>query len=420
MDVSTANKALFVTMMVTVLSITGMALPYPILAPLFNANAVSGLTQFFGIPSNLLFALLLTIYPVGMFIGSMFIGSFSDVYGRRKVLMLSSVFSAFSYALSALAVYWERYDMLLMARFLTGLFEGNIAIGRAIVSDLHPVIDKTKAFSLIFAATYTGWLIGPVLGGYTLFLGQSAAFIIASICTALSVIAIYLWIPETHQSDKSASLKHIMAIAKAQNSLKLIAHRPIRVIALIYLLLCLGLSAFYGFFPLLLADKFSFISPEIANITLTQTAAMILFSVFIAPRLKAKCGFSTSILFGLITLGVSLILVFTVNKAYLFVYFFITGAAIGLYSGLLSAYISERYAYLEQGRLMGLLTSIYCLSSILIAPMGGAISSYSIDNSIIFGGILFSAGTLLFWRFSAKSQNNAYKAPNSLAAETAN
>lgn len=334
--------------------------------------------------------------------------------------MLSSVLSAFSYALSALAVYWQRYDLLLIARFLTGLFEGNIAIGRAIVTDLNPVIDKTKAFSLIFAATYTGWLIGPVLGGYTVFLGEAAAFIIASACTALSVVAIYFWIPETHAGNTSSSFKQIIAVAKAQNSLKLIAHRPVRMIAFTYLLLCLGLSAFYGFFPLLLAQKFNFISPEIANITLTQTAAMILFSVLIGPRLKTKFGFKTGILVGLLTLAVSLSLVFTVSKDYLFVYFFITGAAIGLYSGLLSAYISERYAYLEQGRLMGMLTSIYCLSSILIAPIGGVISSYSVDNSIVFGGLLFSLGTLLFWRFSSRARDQSHQAQHTLATETAN
>ena len=64
MEKSQAVKALLTMMLVVLLSCAGIALPYPILAPLF-LNEVSSLTTFAGIPPKLLLGLILAIYPLG-------------------------------------------------------------------------------------------------------------------------------------------------------------------------------------------------------------------------------------------------------------------------------------------------------------------------------------------------------------------
>ena len=149
MESKQAYKALFAIMLVTMLSVAGIALPYPILAPLFLDPVLNSLNHFNGIEGKLLLAFVLSAYPFGMLIGSSFVGTLSDHYGRKKTLLATGLFSCMGYGLSAYAIFSLNFPLLFLARFFTGLFEGNIAIGQAIATDLHPVIDKTRSLSLI-------------------------------------------------------------------------------------------------------------------------------------------------------------------------------------------------------------------------------------------------------------------------------
>jgi hypothetical protein len=76
------------------LSTTGASLPYPILPPLFIDGAPDGLTNFLGLPPKLLFALALMVNPVGLLLGTAVLGSLSDRYGRRPLLLATAVGAA--------------------------------------------------------------------------------------------------------------------------------------------------------------------------------------------------------------------------------------------------------------------------------------------------------------------------------------
>jgi len=60
--------------LVAFFSTVGAALPYPILPPLFAADAANDFNHFLGLPPKLLFGLALTINPIGLLIGSALLG----------------------------------------------------------------------------------------------------------------------------------------------------------------------------------------------------------------------------------------------------------------------------------------------------------------------------------------------------------
>ncbi len=399
-----AYRALFATLLVTLFSVTGVALPYPILAPLFNDVAANPIASFMGLDGNLLLAFTMASYPLGMLIGSSLIGPLSDAYGRRRVLIVSTLLSGLGYFVSAIAIYLQDFPLLLLSRFLTGLCEGNIAISRAIATDLHPAIDKTRSFSWLYAATYAGWLIGPAIGGYTAYLGSHTAFAIAGSSSLLLVPIIALCIRETNVKKQAFGGSGIIDAAIRKNAFLLLGQPAIRHLFFMYLLLTMGLTAFYQFYPLWLVEEFAFRSKEIANATVVQTIAMVLFSTLVVERLKNKIGLRMAATIGLSSLIFALLHIGSVSFPMVFPFFFFTGAAIATYNGLLPVFASETHHQVEQGRLMGLLTSTFCLASVLIAPIAGVASLFGAGLSIQIGGALLLLGGFYFLWLSRKQQ----------------
>src|SRR5476649_1709283 len=129
------------------LSTIGASLPYPILPPLFAAEAANSFNHFLGLPSKLLFGLALTINPLGLLIGSALLGPMSDRYGRRPVLLVTAVGAAIGHAVTACALLLESYPLFIVARFATGLLEGNGSVARALLADRLAGDIRRKALS---------------------------------------------------------------------------------------------------------------------------------------------------------------------------------------------------------------------------------------------------------------------------------
>ena len=117
--------------MLALLSTVGAALPYPILPPLFAAETSNHLNHFLGLPPKLLFGFALAINPLGLLIGSALLGPLSDRYGRRPVLLVTSLGAALGHAITAWALILQSYPLFIVARFITGLLEGNGSVARS-------------------------------------------------------------------------------------------------------------------------------------------------------------------------------------------------------------------------------------------------------------------------------------------------
>tara|TARA_R110001583_G_scaffold3473_3_gene22209 strand:- start:2579 stop:3319 length:741 start_codon:yes stop_codon:yes gene_type:complete len=184
-----AQKTLYSVMLVVLFSCAGIALPYPVLAPIF-LNEISPLTTFADLPGKISLGIILAIYPLGVILGSSVLGAASGLYGRKKTLLITLVLTIIGYVLSALAVVAESFLMLIFARFITGIFSGNISIAKAIAVDLSPTLDKTHTFNLVNATGYIGWLLGPLAGGLLAVYGLDAVFYLAAIALVIALLSV--------------------------------------------------------------------------------------------------------------------------------------------------------------------------------------------------------------------------------------
>ncbi|GCB71012.1 hypothetical protein scyTo_0010905 [Scyliorhinus torazame] len=104
-----------------------------------------------------------SVYGLLQLFSSTIIGSWTDVVGRQNVLVITLIFSGFSYCLLGLS---SSIPLLMLARICTGLFKHTQSILKALLADLIPDHERPQVMGRLSAASKVGFILGPVLSGY--------------------------------------------------------------------------------------------------------------------------------------------------------------------------------------------------------------------------------------------------------------
>jgi len=393
--VASPRAALFTVMLVSFLATAGVALPFPMLAPYFlSAGGDPGLVAFLGIHPKLLLGMLLAVYPLGILAGSSFLGAFSDHFGRKRVLVVTLCLGGAGYAATAWAVVAGNYPMFLLARFLTGVCEGNDAVARSIALDLHPHISRSQAISMVFAATYAGWLAGPLIGGYLMFLGMGMVFLLAGAALLLCAAVAHVTLADTAAAQASLTVSALLRAAGTHNSLHLWREPPIRQMLIFHLLYTLGLNACYEFYPVWLVEYFGSDPREIAWLTVFMTAAMIFNSAFVVTRLRAHVGSLALLNVATAAFAITLGLLVLTPRPLVPLVFAVLGALISLNNTSFPEYMVERFTEEGSGRVMGLISTNFYVANVGMAVFGSLLALAGSRWSLLAGSLLCTAAWL--------------------------
>jgi multidrug resistance protein len=138
--------------------------------------------------------LVLTSYALAQFLFTPLLGTLSDRYGRRPIILAALLIEALSLALSALA---GSLPILLVARFIGGLGASNIGSAQAVVADVTPAEGRARGMGLIGAAIGLGFVVGPALGGVLAPLGTAVPFWVAMLVALANALLVLRFLPET-------------------------------------------------------------------------------------------------------------------------------------------------------------------------------------------------------------------------------
>jgi DHA1 family tetracycline resistance protein-like MFS transporter len=138
--------------------------------------------------------ILATIFAAMQFLFGPTLGSLSDRYGRRPILIGSLVIMAFDYVLMAVAgtITW-----LIIARLIGGITAATQSTSAAYMADISEPDEKAANFGLIGAAFGVGFVLGPLLGGVLAEFGTRAPFWAAAFLAAANAAFGYFVLPET-------------------------------------------------------------------------------------------------------------------------------------------------------------------------------------------------------------------------------
>jgi MFS transporter, DHA1 family, tetracycline resistance protein len=103
-----------------------------------------------------------TAWALMQFLSMPVLGSLSDRFGRRPIILLSNFGLGLDYILMALApnVRW-----LFVGRVISGITAASVSTAGAYIADVTPPEQRAAKFGLLGAAFGAGFVVGPALGG---------------------------------------------------------------------------------------------------------------------------------------------------------------------------------------------------------------------------------------------------------------
>ena len=193
---SAAVAFIFVTILLDMLAL-GIVIPIlPKLIEGFVANDTASAARIFG--------LFGTAWALMQFIFSPLLGSLSDRFGRRPVVLLSNYGLAADYVLMALA---PSLAWLFLGRVISGITSASISTAFAYIADTTAPDKRAAVFGKIGVAFGAGFILGPALGGLVGDISPRLPFWVAAGLSFANGLYGLLILPESLPKERRAPFR---------------------------------------------------------------------------------------------------------------------------------------------------------------------------------------------------------------------
>ena len=399
--------ALLVLFLVTMIDMIGFGIVIPFLTYLVEDLATDQNITSIGIWVGL----LMTSYSAAQFLFSPIWGGLSDRIGRRPVLMIGLVGNTVFFTMFGLA---NTLMMALAARFLAGVFNGNIAVARAYIGDVSTPKQLATRMGLIGAAFGLGFTIGPFLGGelsspamrWDLFVGTIfethpylLPCLLASVLSIFSLLLAFKYLPESlaaeSRSNRASQSWSSTMKDTASNVKRMLATKNIGSLMWVTFLYMFGFTVMHAVFIL-----FTQMDPSQGGLGFSEADNGRIFALIgilgivtqgglIGP-LTRKYGSMFILRLGTVLSGIGLTMIPYSSIDFVWAWMFVITGCIAIGNGLfqpssstLLTNLARRDDY-ELGAVMGSQESLSSFARILGPLTGGFVWTMTVERSGFF------------------------------------
>lgn len=336
--------------------------------------------------------IMMSAYAAAMFLFGPIIGSLSDAYGRKPILIAALATLTIDYVIMALA---ETYWVLLVGRILAGVAGATYITATAYIADIAKPEERGAAFGMIGAAFGIGFVFGPALGGIASAWHITAPFWIAAALSALNVAFGLFVLPESLKPENRRPFGR-----RDLNPFGTIA-RSFAVPGLAIPLICIFVFEFANMvYPALWA----FWGREVFGwdgftIGLTLSAYGILIAVVqagILPRMTRRLGDYRTLLIATVCAVIGMLGFGSAGAVWAVAVFLPIAALSDMAPPLMTAFAANRVGEDQQGLVQGVIASLTSVAAV-VAPLAltGVFERFVSGDLIYLPGAPFFVAALL-------------------------
>ncbi|MES2835601.1 MAG: TCR/Tet family MFS transporter [Pseudomonadota bacterium] len=352
------RAALAFILITAVLDILAMGIIIPVLPRLIEdfvgSNAQAGVIN----------GVFIALWAGMQFIASPIIGSLSDQYGRRPVILISCAGLAADYVLMALApdLWW-----LAVGRMIAGVTSSSFTTVFAYMADITEPEKRARAYGLIGAAFSGGFVMGPVLGGFLGEIGPRAPFWAAAALSGLAFLYGMFVLPESLKAENRMTFSWKRANPVGALNL-LLRHRELTGLSVVNFLLYFAHHVFSAVFVLYAAFRYDW-GPWQVGLLLAGVGVLdMLVQGLLTGPVVARIGDRRTLILGLIGGTVGIALMGWAPTGLMFILAMLPNALWGLAMPTLQSLMTRRVGEDEQGQLQGANNSVASIAGV-VSPL---------------------------------------------------
>lgn len=334
---------------------------------------------------------LISAYAMMQFVFSPVVGSLSDRFGRRPVLLASNLGQGLDYILMGLA---PSLGWLLAGRLIAGLTGASFGTATAYIADVSPPEKRAANFGLIGIAFGLGFIFGPLLGGVLGHFNLRLPFFVSAGLTLANASWGLFVLPESLSQEHRRPFT--WANANPIGTLKALGRSPL-VLSLVASIVLINLAqrALESTWVLSNFTRFGWdeLAASISLAFVGLTAAIVQGGLVrrIVPKLGERKSFALGVMIGVVTFAT-----YAFAPAGWVMYVALTfGSLGGIAQPAGQALMSRSVPANEQGLLQGGLTSLVALTQIAGPPIATHLFDFFIGPKAPFylPGAPFLAGS---------------------------
>lgn len=359
---------IFVTLLLDVLGI-GLIIPIlPRLVESFVGNDMVTAARLYGA--------LGALYALMQFVCAPIIGSLSDRFGRRKVILVSLFASAIEYGI---LVFAPNITWLFIGRILTGITGANYSAAMAYVADVSAPEKRAANFGLMGAAFGIGFIAGPALGGLLGGYDLRAPFVAAGLLTLLNWLYGCFVLPESLAPENRRAFS--WGRSNPVGAFLAFKHHPAAIeLAATFFLLHLAHQVFPATWVLYTEYRYAW-SPFETGLSLTVVG--IVYAVVQGGLTRVavrRLGERKTILIGMAIAAIAYVGYGSATAGWMVYATLCFGAFSGVTMPTIQSVVSRQVGADEQGRLQGALVSLASVTGILGPAIATGLFSYFISD----------------------------------------
>jgi len=374
---------IFITVL---LDVIGLGIIIPILPQLVTELTGGDVAQ-----AAFTYGFIVAVYALMQFLFAPVLGSLSDRFGRRPVILIALLGFGINYLLLALA---PNLTWLIVARIISGILGASITTANAYIADISTPQNRAQNFGLVGAAFGLGFILGPALGGILGTISPRLPFYVAAGLVLLNWLYGLLILPESLPADKRRPFSWRKA-----NPLSLLQLRSYPIVA--------GLAVAYIFWGLaqrglesvwVLYTTYRFGWLELQNgLALALVGVMaVLVQGYLIRLIIPRLGERSTILLGLTISIVAFLLYGLAYQGWMMLAVIVVSALGGIAVPAIQGLVAGAVPSSEQGMVQGSLTSLLSLSAVIAPLISTGLFGYFISAApLSVPGAPFFAGSLL-------------------------